>query len=73
MIYEALCDKCGETFNPHGTTTEDLEHWAREDGTECGGQGELKGSYVQDWRCQTCGGGDIHAFACPQNTGGYRT
>lgn len=24
-------------------------------------------------RCSTCGGGDIHLFHCPQNTGGYRT
>lgn len=43
-ILEAQCGKCGETFNPH--REDELEHYAREDGTECGGTGELLG----EWR-----------------------
>lgn len=41
--YEAICPKCGETFNPHGP--DDLIHFARHDGTECGGIGELAGAW----------------------------
>lgn len=44
-IREARCGKCGETFNPHGEGEEDLEHWARESGEECGGQGRMVGRY----------------------------
>lgn len=44
-IREAECERCGETFNPHGDGRENLEHWAREDGEECGGQGRMVGRY----------------------------
>lgn len=44
-IREARCLRCGETFNPHGETEEDLEHWARQDGEECGGRGRMVGVY----------------------------
>lgn len=43
-MLEAVCGKCGETFNPHDE--DDTEHIARYDGTECGGQGEIVG----EWR-----------------------
>lgn len=33
-IYEAVCPKCGETFNPDGP--EDLTHINVGDGTDCG-------------------------------------
>lgn len=41
--YEATCCECGETFNPDGP--DDLIHVARQDGTACGGTGELTGSW----------------------------
>jgi hypothetical protein len=50
MIYEATCDRCGETFNPLGET--DLIHGVREDGDECGGPGRLVGTWfhsVAEW------------------------
>ena len=40
---EALCQKCGETFNPN--TSDDLEHVVRADGEFCEGQGVLVGSW----------------------------
>lgn len=40
--YEALC-ACGETFNPDDET--DLTHLVREDGTECGLEGEMTGEW----------------------------
>lgn len=43
MIFEAKCQKCGETFNP--ADDRDLEHGIRDDGEECGGQGTLLGWY----------------------------
>lgn len=43
MIIEAECQKCGEIFNPH--TEEELEHYVREDGTECGGEGVITGTW----------------------------
>lgn len=54
MIVEAQCQKCGETFVPQPSTsvqdsilfeTADLEHGEREDGTSCGGKGEVTGVY----------------------------
>jgi hypothetical protein len=42
-ILEAICKKCGETFNPHSET--DLEHVFRMDGEFCEGQGKLQGEY----------------------------
>jgi hypothetical protein len=41
--YEARCETCGETFNPHGP--DDLEHAVRENGTPCGSRGVLVGSW----------------------------
>lgn len=41
--HEARCTKCGETFNP--TDENDLIHLEQEDGTPCGGQGVLTGSW----------------------------
>lgn len=41
--YEARCTTCGETFNPHDES--DLEHVVRDDGTDCGGDGVLVGSW----------------------------
>lgn len=53
--YEALCIDCGESFNPHPSeysnddqavfSDEDLEHYQREDGSPCGGRGELVGEW----------------------------
>lgn len=59
--YEARCTKCGDHFNPQPPYPEgspyplvtvddglelDMEHWCRDDGTtECGGLGELVGSW----------------------------
>lgn len=37
--YEARCGDCGETFIPDGK--DDLEHAQLEDGTFCGGKGEI--------------------------------
>lgn len=45
-ILEAECGLCHETFNPNDEA--DLIHAEREDGTECGGQGELRGGYVHN-------------------------
>ena len=46
MILEATCVTCSETFNPHSTSSDDLQHLQRTDGTECGGQGELQGAWL---------------------------
>jgi hypothetical protein len=43
MGYVARCTKCGEGFVPDGE--DDLVHIGREDGTECGGQGEMTGAW----------------------------
>jgi hypothetical protein len=44
MFLEALCTRCGETFNP--ADEHDLEHLVRAgDGEPCGGAGELLGGY----------------------------
>lgn len=43
-IIEAKCGKCKETFNP--ADEDDTIHVAREDGSECGGQGVILG----EWR-----------------------
>lgn len=45
-ILEALCGTCDETFMPHAETEEELTHFVREDGAECGGRGEVTG----EWR-----------------------
>lgn len=52
MTREAECQKCGETFNPHpedceccGHDGSNLEHWQRNDGEECGGQGVVVGEW----------------------------
>lgn len=42
-IIEAVCGKCGETFNP--VDDDDTIHLVREDGTECGGQGTITGEW----------------------------
>jgi hypothetical protein len=50
-MFEATCTKCGETFNPNyfdDAGRLDLEHYAREDGTECGGAGRLLGAWGAD-------------------------
>lgn len=43
-IIEARCGEDGETFHP--VDDDDTIHLAREDGTECGGQGTIRG----EWR-----------------------
>lgn len=45
-ILEARCSRCREVCNPHGTEPDDLIHFAREDGEECGGRLELLGEWV---------------------------
>lgn len=42
-ILEAECRKCGETFNP--SDVEDIIHVIREDGSFCGGTGDIQGEY----------------------------
>jgi hypothetical protein len=42
-IIEAVCGKCGDTFNPGDE--DDTIHLVREDGTECGGQGTITGEW----------------------------
>ena len=44
IIYEALCTKCDERFNP--ADEYDLTHIEKEDGTECGGRGVLMGLWT---------------------------
>lgn len=47
-ITEARCRRCGETFNPHGDQLDDpehVEHYARENGDECGGDGFVTGTW----------------------------
>ena len=46
ITWEARCLRCGETFNP--MDADDLEHCEREDGVECGGQGEMLGYWGAD-------------------------
>lgn len=41
--YEAICRRCGETFNPADES--DLMHYERVDGQPCNGLGELLGSW----------------------------
>lgn len=41
VAMEAVCGRCGETFNP--ADEGDTEHVARADGSECGGHGEVVG------------------------------
>lgn len=41
MFIEARCNECREIFVPHSVSEEDLEHWVREDGEECGGVGSV--------------------------------
>lgn len=44
MILEALCLKCGDTFNP--ANEDDLEHGMNNAQTEvCGGEGEIQGEW----------------------------
>jgi hypothetical protein len=42
-MLEALCSKCGETFNPDSET--DTEHIEQADGTPCGGIGWITGAW----------------------------
>lgn len=42
-MLEALCGRCGETFNP--ADVEDFRHVAREDGTPCDGPGVIMGAW----------------------------
>lgn len=42
-IIEAQCHTCGESFNPTGPN--DLIHQVRENGDECGGPGEIRGTW----------------------------
>lgn len=44
VALEAVCDRCGETFNPDGP--DDLVHLSRVDDTDCGGLGELTGGWM---------------------------
>jgi hypothetical protein len=48
MIREACCAACSERFNP--ADDDDLIHLEREDGTACGGQGQMTGYYAQNAR-----------------------
>lgn len=34
--------------------------------------GATSDNVTADWRCEFCGGGDIHSFSCTANTGTYR-
>jgi hypothetical protein len=43
VAIEAICHKCGEHFNPNDM--DDTEHISRNDGSECGGEGEILGGY----------------------------
>jgi len=43
-MLEAECGRCGETFVP--ADENDTVHLVREDGEECGGQGEITGTWV---------------------------
>lgn len=43
VMLEAVCGDCAETFVP--ADENDLEHAAREDGTECGGPGVIVGEW----------------------------
>ena len=45
MILEAVCRECKETFVPNDE--DDTIHIAREDETECGGQGDIVGEWHQ--------------------------
>lgn len=42
-ILEAVCGKCGETFNPNDE--DDTIHGETQDGAECGGQGTITGHW----------------------------
>jgi hypothetical protein len=43
-LLEAKCRKCGETFNP--ADAQDTIHMIREDGSFCGGTGDIQGHYT---------------------------
>lgn len=43
MILEAVCGKCGETFNPNDE--QDTIHVETQAGAECGGQGTITGHW----------------------------
>lgn len=45
---EAVCSQCGEAFNP--TDDDDLVHIERQDGTPCGGHGQMKGQWQSSRR-----------------------
>lgn len=42
-MLEATCGKCGETFIP--SDVQDIIHTTKEDGTFCGGTGQIEGEY----------------------------
>lgn len=46
VSYEAVCTRCGDTFNPADEA--DLVHLERADGTECGGTGYLLGATLSN-------------------------
>jgi hypothetical protein len=43
-MLEAVCGKCGETFNPHDES--DTEHGQTVMGEPCGGQGTIVGEWI---------------------------
>jgi hypothetical protein len=45
-ILEARCTGCGETFNPHGESPDDLVHFAKANGDECGATGVITGEWI---------------------------
>lgn len=56
-MIEARCTTCGETFVPDGE--DDLEHIEREDGTPCGGPGEITRAVVLDGLSRTPGPDEV--------------
>lgn len=44
-MLEAICRKCGETFIP--ANAEDIIHQIKEDGSHCGGTGDIGGEYFR--------------------------
>ncbi len=43
-MLEAICEVCGETFNPDNE--QDVGHYVNSKGVYCGGHGEIKGEYI---------------------------
>lgn len=45
-MLEATCGKCGETFNP--ADVQDIIHMTKEEGSFCGGTGQIVAEYLTD-------------------------